>query len=269
MQLPGYVPIVFSMVMTAITPSLDSEVPYIRMYKPAYGVHMVKINNAADYEFLPVVTEELTTAKDLYESDSTARVLVNAGFFDPNNGKTISYVIKDGEVILNPLENEALMQNEDLKPYMDRILNRGEFRVLDCSGKQRFDIAYHNDTLSEGCKLVHSIQAGPMLDERMDLEKEYFVLKEGENVIRDSISATKKVARTAIGLKSNDVYLFIVTDKNPMTIEELSAFMKKKGMEKALAFDGGSSTSFENGKISVTSVGDNLGRKVKSFLLIK
>jgi len=269
MQVPGYVSMIFSMVITAFTPSLDSEVPFIRMYKPAPGVHMVKINNAADYDIEPLVTEQLTTVKDAYLSDNTIRVLVNAGFFDPNNGKTASYVVKDGKVVLDPHDNEDLMKNAALKPYMDRILNRGEFRVLDCSGKQRFDIAYHNDVTAEGCQIVHSVQAGPILDERMDLEKEYFVVKDGDKVVRDSISATRKVARTAIGLKSNDVYLFIVTDENPMTIEELSAFMKKKGMKKALAFDGGSSTSFENGDLSITSVGDNLGRKVKSFLLVR
>ena len=103
----------------------------------------------------------------------------------------------------------------------------------------------------------------------MDLEKEYFVIKDGDKVLRDSISAQKKLARTAIGLKSNDLYLFIVTDENPMTIEELKSYMKKRGMEKTLAFDGGSSTSFENGALSVTSDGDNLGRKVKSFLILK
>lgn len=269
MQFPGYVPMLFSLILTAFNPSLDAEVPYIRMYKPAKGVHMVKINNAADYQIEPYVSANLATAKDVFESDSSLRLLVNAGYFDPNNGKTISYVIKDEKTLLNPLDNEALIGNEELKPHMEKILNRGEFRVLKCDGKQRFDIAYHNDMVAQGCNIVHSIQAGPILDERMDLEKEYFLVKEGDKIVRDSISATKKVARTAIGLKSNDVYLFVVTDENPMTIEELSTLMKEKGMEKALAFDGGSSTSFENGAISVTSVGDNLGRKVKSFLIVK
>ena len=101
------------------------------------------------------------------------------------------------------------------------------------------------------------------------MEKEYFVVEKEGVIVRDSISARKQVARTAIGIKSNDIYLFVVTDKKPMTIKELSDFMKEKGMEKALAFDGGSSTSFENGTDSITSVGDGLGRKVKSFLMVK
>ena len=104
----------------------------------------------------------------------------------------------------------------------------------------------------------------------MDLEKEFFILKDEKgNVLRDSIGTSKKLARTAIGIDDLDVYLFVVTDNNPMTIEELSLYMKKKGMKKALAFDGGSSTSFENGAVSVVSKGDGLGRKVKSFLVVR
>lgn len=269
MQTPAFFTLLSTIVFSAFTTSVDAEVPYIRMYKPMNGVHMVKINNAADYIIEPVVADSLMSAKDVFEADGKIKILVNAGFFDPINEKTISYVVKNKEVVLNPTENENLMNNEELKPHIDKILNRAEFRVLKCDGKKTFDIAYHNDKVSESCELLHSIQAGPMLDERMDLEKEYFLVKNGDTVLRDSISATKKVARTAIGLKSNDVYLFVVTDKNPMTIEELAALMKKKKMTKAMAFDGGSSTSFENGAISVTSVGDGMGRNVKSFFAVR
>ena len=269
MQSLGFLKFLSAILATAFTTSVDAEVPYLRMYKPEKGVYMVKVNNAADYIIEPIVTEELTSAKDLFKSDDNIKVLINAGFFDPNNGKTISYVISNKEVLLKPTENEALMENEELKPHIDKILNRAEFRVLKCNNKKTFDIAYHNDEVSSNCELIHSVQAGPMLDERMDLEKEYFVVKSGDTVIRDSISATKKVARTAIGLKSNDIYIFIVSDENPMTIEELAQLMKKRKMEKAMAFDGGSSTSFENGALSITSVGDDLGRKVKSFLAVR
>ena len=154
---------------------------------------------------------------------------------------------------------------------MDKILNRGEFRFIKCENNvKKYDIAYHNDALEQGCEIEHSIQAGPILDDRMDLEKEYFIeLNENNEIIRDSIGANKKLARSAIGIRKNDVYLFVVTNENPMTIDELSAFLKKKKMKKALAFDGGSSTSFENGGISVVSTNDEQGRKVKSFLTVK
>ncbi len=268
MILSDAISVVLGILSTAFTVSADAEVPYVRMLHAPKGVHVVKINNAADYNIEPFVVDELTSAKQAYDIN-TMKLILNAGFFDPNNGETISYVVKDKQIVLDPTTNEALMKNPELTPYLDSILNRGEFRVLNCSGKKSYDIAYHNDAVSPACEIVHSIQAGPILDERMDLEKEYFVIKDGDKVLRDSISAQKKLARTAIGIKSNDLYLFIVTDENPMTIEELKSYMKKRGMEKTLAFDGGSSTSFENGALSVTSDGDNLGRKVKSFLILK
>lgn len=269
MQTPAFLGFILSLVLTAVKPSVDAEIPYVRMYKPLKGVHMVKVNNAADYYIEPVVVNDLMSASEVFDEDGNMKILVNAGFFDPNNGKTISYVVKNNEVLLDPTENEALMENEVLKPYLSQILNRGEFRVLKCESGKKFDVTYHNEPVPEECELVHSIQAGPIIDDRMDLEKEAFLVKNGENIVRDSISANKKLARTAIGLKSNDVYVFVVTDENPMTIEELSAFLKKKGMKKAIAFDGGSSTSFENGATSVESIGDGLGRKVKSFLTVR
>lgn len=270
MQTPAFFKTILTIVLMAFNPSEDAQVPYVRFLKPEKGVHMVKINNAPDYIIEPVVADELITAKDLFKYDKKTKALVNAGFFDPNNGKTISYVVKNKEVIENPLENEALISNPELTPHLDKILNRGEFRVLSCENNvKKYDIAYHNEEVEQNCEIKHSIQAGPILDERMDLEKEFFILKdENGNIIRDSIGTSKKLARTAVGIDGLDVYLFIVTDENPMTIEELSRFMKEKGMKKSLAFDGGSSTSFENGAVSVTSVGDGLGRKVKSFLVV-
>ena len=270
MQTPAFIKTILGIALMAFNPPEDAKIPYIRFLKPEKGIYMVKINNAPDYIIEPVVAEELTSAKEFFEYDKKSKVVINAGFFDPNNGETISYVVKNKEIIADPTTNIALMKNPELSPYLDKILNRGEFRVLSCENNvKKYDITYHNEEIEKGCDLKHSIQAGPILDERMDLEKEFFILKdENDNIIRDSIGANKKLARTAIGIDGLDVYLFIVTDEKPMTIEELSQFMKKKGMKKSLAFDGGSSTSFENGQISVVSVGDGLGRKVKSFLIV-
>ena len=54
-------------------------------------------------------------------------------------------------------------------------------------------------------------------------------------------------ARTAIGIRDNNVYLFIITKDSPMTLEEVAALTRKWSMEKAMAFDGGGSTSFDFG----------------------
>ncbi len=271
MQTPAFFKTILGLALMAFNPTEDAKIPYIRFSQPEKGIHMVKINNAPDFTIEPVVTKELTAAKDLFNQDKKMRALINAGFFDPNNGKTISYIVKNKKIIEDPMQNEALISNAELKPHLNKILNRGEFRVLMCENNTlKYDISYHNDEVEPSCKIKHSIQAGPILDERMDLEKEYFIEKDNNGeIVRDSIGTTKKLTRTAIGIDGIDVYLFIVTDKHPMTIEELSNFMTKKGMKKALAFDGGSSTSFENGAVSITSKGDNQGRKVKSFLSVR
>lgn len=271
MQVPAFLKVILMAVTMAFSPAEEAQVPYVRFYNPMDGIYMVKVNNATDYIIEPIVANELISAKDVYEQDKTMKTLINGGFFDPINGKTISYVVKNKEVIANPLENERLVENPELQPHMDKILNRGEFRFIKCENNvKKYDIAYHNDAVEQGCEIEHSIQAGPILDDRMDLEKEYFIaLDENNEIIRDSIGVNKKLARSAIGIRKNDVYLFVVTNENPMTIDELSAFLKKKKMEKALAFDGGSSTSFENGGVSVVSTEDEQGRKVKSFLTVK
>ena len=54
-----------------------------------------------------------------------------------------------------------------------------------------------------------------------------------------------------------------------MTLEEVSNLARKWGMEKAMAFDGGGSTSYKDNKYEIVSEKDNQARKVKSFLLLK
>ena len=57
-----------------------------------------------------------------------------------------------------------------------------------------------------------------------------------------------------------------------MTLPELADLMKSLGVEQAMAFDGGSSTSlYVNGtdKFILTSAKDNAARRIKSALIIK
>ena len=85
-----------------------------------------------------------------------------------------------------------------------------------------------------------------------------------------------KTPRTLIGLKSlpkgeQEVHIFIVTNEHPMDIYEARDLCAKYGLDNAMAFDGGSSTSLDYKKIHVVSTqgsGDT-GRALKSFLIIK
>lgn len=86
------------------------------------------------------------------------------------------------------------MNNKALEPHIDTILNRTEFRVLNCKGETRYDIAAHNARAPFRCEIVHSVQAGPMIYPDLKLSREYFVSKdENGKVTRDSITALKNV----------------------------------------------------------------------------
>jgi hypothetical protein len=161
------------------------------------------------------------------------------------------------------------------KPFFKDILNRSEFRVMSCENNEiRYDIAKHNDELPAGCSIKHSVQAGPQLLPELRTEEEAFVVKDGDKIIRESASVLKKRARSAIGIKNGYVYLVAVSNENEMTLKELADFMKTLNPDKAMAFDGGGSTSlytnvFGTKNFTVNCNEDNFARKVKSVLYVK
>lgn len=246
-----------------------SACPY-RIVQDPQGVYIVEINTIKSRAKLePYYVAELETNNSVY-SRLEPRLVVNAGFFDPKNQKTISYVVINGQVVLDPTQNENLMNNTALAPFFDKILNRSEFRILeDEKGKVVYDIAQHNDQPAEGFKIRHSIQGGPMLFPELRLEEEFFVLVRDGKIVSESASALHRYARTAIGIRENKVYLFLITKDAPMTLEEVADLTRKWGMEKAMAFDGGGSTSFDSQDLHIISDKDDTARKVKSFLILK
>jgi len=102
------------------------------------------------------------------------------------------------------------------------------------------------------------------------LEEELFVVKDNGKVVRESCSVLHKTARTILGLKDGELNILIITDENPMDLYEVRDLCKKLGFERAMAFDGGSSTSMNyKNKYDVISIkGDGAGRKLKSFLMV-
>ncbi len=233
------------------------------------GIYHIIIPPTEKIEF--VSTEKLTTNADVHKNIG-AVLTVNAGFFDPKNQKTISFVYNDGLLLESPIENENLVFNETIMDNWDKVGNRTEFRITVHDGKTIYDIAPHNEPYKG--KLIASAQAGPMLLPDLRLEEEFFIVKNNEGkVTRESASVLHKCARTLIGIKGQDIHIFIVTTAHPMTIFEARDLCASFGLDKAMAFDGGSSTSvdFKN-ELHVTSVGtktDDTGRKLKSFLIVK
>ncbi len=218
-----------------------------------------------------VASEDLKTNREMHNL-SKAILTVNAGFFDPKNGKTISYIVTDKMISADPMFNESLLANPFFRRHKNEVLNRSEFRIMRCGNKYKYDITPHNAPLPIECEIETSAQGGPMLLPELKLQEEGFIVKNSEgNVIREAASVLHKVSRTIIGIKGNDeCHILIITDDNPMTLEQAAQLCKKLGLDRAMAFDGGSSTSMNyKDEIEVISIkGDGAGRMLKSFMLV-
>lgn len=223
-----------------------------------------------------VSSPSLITNREAHNKGASL-LTINAGFFDPANQKSISYIVNESQIAEDPIFNESMMTNPVLRQNMKKILNRTEFRILDCDSKLKYEIAPRNSKTDFLCSVVTSAQAGPQLLPVLRLEEEFFVVKDEEgNVIRESASVLHKTPRTLIGIKNleegkQEVHIFIVTNEHPMDIYEARDLCAKYGLDSAMAFDGGSSTSLDYKDIHVVSDEENggTGRALKSFMIIK
>lgn len=222
-----------------------------------------------------VSSSNLITNKEAH-NNAQSLLTINTGFFDPNNQKSISYIVNDYQTVEDPIFNENLMTNPVTRKNLRNILNRTEFRILDCDSKLKYEIAPHNSKLDFLCSVRTSAQGGPQLLPQLRLEEEFFIVKDEEgNVIREAASVLQKTPRTLIGIKSLDkgaqeVHIFIVTNEHPMDIYEARDLCAKYGLDSAMAFDGGSSTSLDYKKIHVVSTQESgdTGRALKSFMIV-
>ena len=105
----------------------------VEFYSPQKGIYIVDIDtNECKNCISPYVSESLETVESV-ALKTGAVAAINAGFFDLLNTKTTSYVIKDGEIAADPTLNPNLMNNPSLQDYLPQILNRSEFRIMDCT----------------------------------------------------------------------------------------------------------------------------------------
>ncbi|MBR1753357.1 phosphodiester glycosidase family protein [bacterium] len=254
---------------TAVSACFMSSVSAIKIEENEGVYHLVldgkKLANKIEF----VSSEKLISnrkAHELFDSVLT----INTGYFDPKNQKTISYIIENnGQKILSPLDNENLMNNPVLVKNMDKIEARSEFRILDCGFKTKYQIASHTEEIPTGCRVTTSAQGGPAILPDLRLEEEFFIVKNSDGkVIRESASVLHRCARTIIGLKDGNIHILIFTNKHPVNMQEVQDYCKNSGLETAMGFDGGSSTSMNYGDIEVVSAKDS-GRLLKSFLIVK
>ncbi|MGG6241797.1 phosphodiester glycosidase family protein [Nodosilinea sp. AN01ver1] len=267
------------------SPEVAPEAPpmppvYETVSLPAATVHVVTIPDPVRYPVRVAVVDDLARvdaiAAQVCEPTGCVAAAINAGFFDPNNGLTTSHVVQDGALVVDPSQNERLVGNPDLASYMDRILNRSEFRRYDCGGAPSYDITFHSDPVPAGCALVDAVGAGPQLLPQDTSVEEGFV---DPAVNRDALGSRSANARSAVGIKADGSVVLVMAAQVPgvspsgMTMAEMAGVMGDRGVVKALNLDGGSSSTLiyqgtvHYGRLNAS--GELVQRPVKSILWVE
>ena len=241
----------------------------IEVINKDFGVYIFKIDTKKYGEKIkPFVASRLSTSKKVYD-DNCFDFVVNAGFFDVKNGKTVSYVTIDNKLVGDVEKHEDLIKSLENEQRLDKVLSRGELRILEKNNHLKFDITSHNAPVKDGYVIKHAVQAGPILYPDMDLEGEGFVKYENGTVKFQSVDILKRRERTAIGLKGKWLYIVLFTHDYKVDANEMRDYMRNKlKLKKILAFDGGLSTSVNYKDINIGSIG-KYQRKVKSFLVVE
>jgi hypothetical protein len=231
---------------------------YQRYDRERSHLHIVHIPNNGEWQIIPSVADYLMSLTEFKATEvgADAIAIINAGFFDPVNQQTTSYITITGELVADPRNNTRLMDNPDLIPYMDQILNRSEFRHYICGNESQYAIANHTEPTPSGCRLEHAIGAGPRLLPTLELESEGFRAEVAGEIIRDAIGSDRPNARSAIGITADGTIILAMAAQIPnqpasgMTLPELNEALAELGIIEALNLDGGSSSGlFVQGRV--------------------
>lgn len=243
---PAFSPKMLAALKAQQTPTVQLQTQDLKHAKIYYAII------PAGFDIRPVLSSRLS-ALGAFQANSPVLLAVNAGYFDPKNAKTASYVTINGKQLADPTQNENLTGNTRLQPYLPKIFNRSEFRVYDCAQKQRLDITRHDAPIPAGCTLKHSLGGGPQLvtdknQLKQNLLTEGFIDYDPEGrKIRDPLGVFGPDARSAMGITQNGSVIVLMAAQLPkqpgsgVNFTQLATLLKSLGAVKALALDGGSS----------------------------
>lgn len=264
---------------SAVPPPSEKDIQYQSYIQEDSIVHVLLIPAGKRFSVTPALSQPLNSLERIAQLYPVVAIL-NGGFFDPQNQKSTSYVIQQGQLVADPRLNERLMRNPKLAPYLNKILDRTEFRRYRCGQTIRYDIARHSEPTPTGCSLLDALGGGPrLLPEITSLQEGFVDISQGK-IIRDALGSRQPNARSAVGITDEgNVVLVMVAQKSAdansagMSFESLAAFMKTLGVEQAMNLDGGSSSSlYYKGKTiygKVDAKGTPLKRPVLSVLLVQ
>ncbi|MDF5737167.1 MULTISPECIES: phosphodiester glycosidase family protein [unclassified Nostoc] len=259
-----------------VVSSPPKTIRYFERILPQSIAHILLIPANSKFLVTPALSEKVATVEEFAQKHQAVAIL-NAGFFDPVNQKSTSYVVIQGKLLADPKQNERLVNNPNLKSYLRQIFNRTEFRRYLCGQTISYSIALHSQLPPAGCQLVDAIGAGPRLLPELMLVQEGFVDNANK---RDALGSNQPNARTAVGITHDgSVVLVMVAQKSSapansgVSLPALADFMKTLGADKAMNLDGGSSSSlYYKGKTFYGKVdleGNPIKRPVKSVLLVQ
>lgn len=194
-----------------------------------------------DVEIRPVLAPRVMPLSRVAR-DAGAAMALNGAFFNRSDGVPASFIVRDGQMVADPRRNAALTGNPRLKAHLAKIFDRPEWRVWSTPAGRRVAFEPHHIGAAPGWKLVHAMQAGPVLLPFLGLEEGAFV--RGHD---DAIGSKRRLGRSAIGLRRDGSTLLVALPRPPspgLTILELQAFMASLGAIEAMALDGGEASGF-------------------------
>lgn len=260
----------------ASSPSPPKTIRYLERTLPQGIAHILLIPANSRFLVTPALSAKVATVEEFAQEHRDVAIL-NAGFFDPANQKSTSYVVLSGQLAADPKKNERLVNNPKLKPYLAQIFNRTEFRRYLCGQTTRYAIALHNESPPADCHLVDAIGAGPrLLPELTSVQEGFADNAKG----RDALGSTQPNARTAVGITRDGSVILVMVAQKPsqpnnsgISLVQLADLMKTLGASQAMNLDGGSSSSlYYNGKAFYGKIdlqGNSIKRPVKSVLLVQ
>ncbi|MEO1294660.1 MAG: phosphodiester glycosidase family protein [Cyanobacteria bacterium J06636_16] len=257
-----------------------SSLDYTTYDLPSSTVHVLTIPPGAKYRLDVALSDTLTPLPILAE-EAGAIAAINAGFFDPQNGLTTSHITLQNRLVADPQQNPRLMENPDLAPYLDMILDRSELRIYDCEGVVQYAIARHSAAIPASCILDSAVGAGPQLLPEITGYEEGFLADNNQGeVVRDAVGSRFPNARSAVGIKADGSVVFVMAGQRPdvaaptgLSFEDLAAFLQELGVTSALNLDGGSSSGlFYQGETfygRLDAAGRPVERPIKSLLWVR